>query len=194
MKVIDSKELTQTVLAAQKGDVKALALLIETTQDRLYKFCLYLCGQRPLAQDLCQDTYIKVLEHIHKLKKPEGFMPWLLTSAKNHYFDYLRSSAQKTLPLDPDFDLSDEARSSEQTEQLLELKKALGQLSAEDRLTLLLVDLEGYSYQEAAEIQGVSENAMRSRIFRARQQLLKKIDDERNETQGSTVSQVRSLV
>lgn len=182
-----AQDLVALTIRAQKGDREALAMLIEASQDQLFKFCLYLCGHRPLAQDLCQDTLIKVLEGIKKLKKPESLGAWMRTTAKNLYLDHIKSSKNRNLPLDADFDPSDANAQADGLQDRLEFKKALNRLAPETRLVLLLVDLEGYSYLEAAQILEISESAMKSRVFRARQELVDIFDSQRNENPSSIV-------
>ena len=187
MSMDDKGEIAKLVALAQKGQQAAISRLIENTQDRLFKFCVYLCGNRHLAQDLCQDTYIKVLENLPKLKNGESFSSWMLVTAKNLYFDHLRAAHQRQQAWDEDFDPADDTQRPEHMERRVELKKALAQLNPEQRLILVLVDLEGYSYMEAGTVLGVSENTVRSRVYRARQELLKVLENSRNETSSSLV-------
>ena len=87
---VQIKNLASWVVNAKKGDLEAMGYLIEQTQDKLMKFCVYLCRDAHLAQDLCQDAYIKALDKIKKLKEPQKFEIWLFQVTKNLYFDYLR--------------------------------------------------------------------------------------------------------
>lgn len=160
-------EIERLVRSAQKGDEAALSLLIQKTQSSLYRFCFYLAANKHLAQDLCQDTYIKALENIQKLKKPDKFISWLFTTAKNLFLDYQRSpqNPRRTEGLDMiESSLSHEP----QSDLRIQIQEALKQLPPDDRLVLLLVDLEGHSYGETAEILGISEDAVRSRLHKAR--------------------------
>ncbi|HEX4925767.1 MAG TPA: RNA polymerase sigma factor [Bdellovibrionales bacterium] len=158
--------MTKLVLGAQSGDEGALSDLIEATQRELFRFTYYLCGNNQLAHDLCQDTFIKVLEGIGNLKEPHRFKSWLFTMAKNLYLDHNKSSKNKG---HVSLDSSPDLESSEDKQKVMEIRQALSHLEAEERIPLLLVDLEGHSYQEAAQIIGISEDALRSRLHRARQ-------------------------
>ncbi len=167
-------DLTSHVLDAQKGQESALSYLIENTQTELFRFTFYLTGNNQLAHDLCQDTYIKVLEKIRDLKEPERFKSWLFKMAKNLYLDNIKSSKNKghtslesALP-----DLT----SNEDKQKVLEIRQALSHLETDERIPLLLVDLEGHSYEEAAQIIGISEDALRSRLHRARQTFVEKFN------------------
>jgi RNA polymerase sigma-70 factor, ECF subfamily len=167
IKAEDTDSLTQTVLAAQGGDESALAELIEQTQKELFRFAYYLTGNNQLAHDLCQDTFIKVLENISSLKEPHRFKSWLFRMAKNLYLDHIKSSKNKGhVAIDsalPDL------QSNEDKQRVLEIRQALSHLETDERIPLLLVDMEGHSYDEAAQIMGITEDALRSRLHRARQ-------------------------
>src|SRR4051812_44344219 len=86
-----SPQFTELVKAAQGGDRDALSRLIEATQDDVYRFCIYLTGEKNLAQDLTQDVFIKVVSHLKNLKEPEQFKSWLFQVAKNLFLDFIKS-------------------------------------------------------------------------------------------------------
>ena len=127
----------------------------------MFRFCLYLCGNTELAQDLCQDSFIKTLENIHRLKNPAAFKGWLFQTAKNLFLDHVKSKKNQAhgnlddipesmLPVDtPNFD------------EILETRRVLSLLQPDDRAILILIDLEEYSYLDAAKIMGISENSSR---------------------------------
>jgi RNA polymerase sigma-70 factor, ECF subfamily len=165
-------DFTALVLQAQRGDESAISDLIEMSQKDLFRFVFYLTGNNQLAHDMCQDTFIKVLENLPRLKEPERFKSWLFQMAKNLYLDHTKSSKNKghvsiesALP---------DMTSAEDKQKVLEIRQALSHIETDERLPLLLVDLEGYSYTEAAKIIGVSEDALRSRLHRARQTFAEK--------------------
>jgi RNA polymerase sigma-70 factor, ECF subfamily len=162
----ENQDLTPYVLSAQKGDESALSYLIESTQKDLFRFTYYLTGNTQLAHDLCQDTYIKVLEKIRSLKEPDRFKSWLYRMTKNLYLDHIKSSKNKGhVSLDGAIP---EMVTGEDKQKVMEIRQALSHLETEERIPLLLVDLEGYSYEEAAQMIGISEDALRSRLHRAR--------------------------
>lgn len=152
---------------AQKGDPEALSDLVKRIHDRLYRFCLYLTGNVQAAQDLCQEAYIKVMENIQTLDNPRHFVRWLFVITRNHFLDYVRSPKNKGAI---DLSIFNETLSGEgrKNEMLAQLMKSMSGLSAEDRLLLLLVCLEGETYAEAAEVVGTTEEAVRCKIYRLR--------------------------
>ena len=164
--------LDDLVQAAKDGDEEALSLLIERSQTRLYRFCLYLTGNPSLSEDLCQDTYVKVLEKLKSLRKAGDFQGWLYRTAKNLYIDqWRRAKRHEPLPLD-----SVEEHRGTPAERMpdlvLEIRAALASLDLENQVLLLLIDQQGHSYKEAAEILGLSEAAVTSRIHRVRRAFL----------------------
>ena len=164
--------LDDLVQAAKDGDQDALSLLIERSQTRLYRFCLYLTGDPRLSEDLCQDTYVKVLEKLKSLRKAGDFQGWLYRTAKNLYIDqWRRAKRHEPVPLD-----SVEERQGPRAEGMpdlvLEIRAAMASLDLKDQVLLLLIDQQGHSYKEAAGILGLSEAAVTSRIHRVRRAFL----------------------
>lgn len=169
----EQPELAQRARDAQKGDEGAAAALIEALQDRVYRFCFYLTGNSEAAQDHCQETLLKVLEKIKTLKDPDQILSWTLRIAKNQFLDQRKSMAHKTsVPLTLLAEPTSPVAPSR--EQGLQIQQAIACLEPEERIVILLVDLEGYSYEEAAEIINVSEDALRSRLHRARKAFIEK--------------------
>jgi RNA polymerase sigma-70 factor (ECF subfamily) len=164
--------LNDLVQAAKDGDRKALSLVIERSQARLYRFCLYLTGDPRLSEDLCQDTFVKVLEKLKSLRKAGDFQGWLYRTAKNLYIDqWRRGKRHEPVPLD-----SVEERRGPPAEGMpdlvLEIRAAMASLDLEDQVLLLLIDQQGHSYKEAAGVLGISEAAVTSRIYRVRRAFL----------------------
>ncbi|MFH1264045.1 MAG: RNA polymerase sigma factor [Pseudomonadota bacterium] len=175
---IDSSEtpLEPLVERARKGDESALSELVDRYQGRLYRFCFYLSGNPTVAEDLCQDTFVRVFTSLGKLKDPAKFHSWLFQISKNLFWDRLRSSG-KTETL-----LEEPSAASDSPEVHLQITRTLARMDPQDRLVLLLVDLQGHSYREAAEILEISVEAVTSRIYRARQLFVEAYDrDERKD-------------
>jgi RNA polymerase sigma-70 factor (ECF subfamily) len=156
------------VQAAREGDEKALSLVIERTQAQLYRFCLYLTGDPRLSEDLCQDTYVRVIEKLKSLREPGDFRGWLYRTAKNLYIDqWRRAKKHEVLPLDPAQECQN-APAGPMPELVIQIRGALACLDLESQVLLLLIDQQGYSYREASEILGISQAAVTSRIHRIR--------------------------
>jgi RNA polymerase sigma-70 factor (ECF subfamily) len=160
------------VEAAKNGDRQAQKHLIEATQTRLFRFCMVLCGDQVKAEDLCQETYLKALANLGKLTKPEAFMSWLFQVCRNLAVDEGRKRRERAASAE-EMDALEEPASSGFAEHHA-VHQVLSQFEPEDRWLLILVDLEEHSYAEAAEVLGLTEDAVRSRLFRLRKEFVNK--------------------
>lgn len=181
------KFLERLFHGAQQGDSQALTGIVEMTYSRLLRFCLMLAHRPELAQDLVQDTYIKFVEKVKTIERAESVVSWLFRTAQNRYFDILKSSKNKPyLEIYGNEESLAPFVSRESLEYVTQVRATMSHLKAEDRIVLLLVDLEGYSSAEAGIIMGTSDVAVRSRLQRARQRFLSVFDDATNRTAGSS--------
>jgi RNA polymerase sigma-70 factor (ECF subfamily) len=159
----------ELVPAALNNEETAKSELIKLTQAPLYKFCLLLGNSREMAEDLCQEVYIKAFRSLTQLKKPESFLSWLYQIAKNLFMDLMRAQKSTT------HIIPDEESNESTPEVILQLRQILSQFDMDDRYLILLIELEGQSYKEAADVLKTSEDAVRSKIHRLRQDFLKKL-------------------
>lgn len=166
--------LAKIVLRAQKGDESAFGEIIDHTQDRLFRFCVYLCGNPQLAQDISQDVYIKIIEKIKSVTDPDHFQTWMFSMARNLFIDHVRSPRNKEYTPVEELTKSLVIGGEDDKNFSMQVQYALGKLDPEERMVLLLVDLEGHSYDEAGKVMGVSEDAVRSRLHRARKEFVKR--------------------
>lgn len=155
------------VTNAQRGDPEAKSELILLTEKKLFKFCILLGHNRELAEDLCQETYIKAFRSLNLIKNNEAFLGWLYQIAKNIFIDLKRSKK------DLSSELTEERSSDSNIETILHVQQVLAQFESEDRYLLLLIELEGLSYKEAADMIKSTEDAVRSKIHRLRHEFLK---------------------
>lgn len=174
---LDIQYLTELVVKAQKGESDAHGALIDLTQNSLYKFCLLMSNNREVAEDLCQETYIKALQSITKLQNPKTFVGWLYQIARNLFVDHTRSAAyRKNSALEE----ADEVAVGSDMEAILNVQRILAQFAPEERFLLLLIEIEGYSYQEAGNLAGLSEDAVRSKLHRLRQLFIQRYKSEKS--------------
>lgn len=177
-KVLDNEELGALVLRIQNGEEAVQGELIDRTQERLFKFCFLLSHNREMAEDLCQEAFIKALQNIHKLQNPLTWVGWVYQIAKNLFIDHKRSAASKKNQREAsegeEVALAAASKDSEM-EVVLTVQKVLAEFEPEERFLLLLIELEGCSYKEAAEYAGMSEDAVRSRLHRLRQAFIQKM-------------------
>lgn len=163
--------LKDLVAKAAAGDKAAVRELVEATQARLFKFCLVLTGDKSRAEDLSQDAYLKALESLSSLKEHGAFIDWLFRVTKNLYIDQMRRRREQSATPES---LNEIAAESPELAEVIAVHRVLSQFEPQDRFLLVLVDMEDYSYKDASASLGISEDAVRSRLFRLRKEFVEK--------------------
>jgi RNA polymerase sigma-70 factor (ECF subfamily) len=175
-------ELT-VVERLRAGDRAAFDEVYAAFSDRLFTFLLRLTCRRDVAEDLLEETWLRLVTHAGRLKADTTLGPWLFTVARNLHVSYLRSrlledSASTGLiglwPYGVQRSSPFEDTAANELEGRLE--RALASLPAGSREAVLLVATAGLSTAEAASICQVSPEAFRKRLSRARTQLARALD------------------
>ena len=150
----------------------------------VYRFALFLSGDASRAEDLAAETFVRAWMASGRIRQ-ESIRAYLLTITRNLYRDHQRS-IRRLVALDEVRDTAEAAPSTEaliqQRHRLHEARAQLRRLAAGDRRALLLYVVREMSYAEIAEKLGISINATKSRIFRARAALLTSLADRRGGT------------
>lgn len=167
----------------REGDPSAFDAVYDEYRARLFSFIVRLSRRRDLAEDLLEETWLRLAANARRLRPDTRLGPWLFTVARNLYFSACRSRlleencATSLIGLWP---IANSAPSPFEQAAASELERrverALARLSARDREVLLLVGVEGYTAAEAAAIAGTSPQALRQRLFRARARLARELD------------------
>jgi RNA polymerase sigma-70 factor (ECF subfamily) len=161
-----------------EGDRRAFELLIERHAAAVLRLATAL-SDPATAEDAMQQTFLNVYQNAARFRGDASVRTWLLTIARNTAFR-LRGKTQREelveeplmqLGLDAGWGSDDPEAIAIAAERKGALRKALSLLSAEDREVLVLRDLEGLRGAEAAEVLGVGERALKSRLHRARLRL-----------------------
>ena len=166
--------------AARQGDVGSFNQLVLSYQSMVYNFAYRILGDRHAAADATQDAFISAFKAIGKFRGG-SFKAWLLRIVTNACYDQLRrkqrqpsTSLDALLVLDPASTqpLTDSRESPEEYTVRQDLSRAIQvgieTLPPEQRITLVLADVQGFSYQEIAGVTGVSLGTVKSRLSRAR--------------------------
>ena len=165
------------------GDPDAVDEAHRAFNPRLFNFLARLARNRDVAGDLAEETWLRLVTHARQLRPDTELGAWLFTVARNLYISYCRSRsienehATDLLGLWPSGTphvSPFEATAANQTERRLEA--AIASLPAMYREVLLLVGVEGLSPQQAASICGVTPEALRQRLHRARTLLAVRLD------------------
>jgi RNA polymerase sigma-70 factor (ECF subfamily) len=149
---LDAVYLDNLLAKIAQGDQDALAHLYQATNKTVYAYILSLIGNFADAQDLLQDTYLKIRSGAHMYQSQGKPLAWIFTIAKNLTFMKLRyAKSRPTLALSEDEGLSIEAPTS-QVEDTMVLREALLILSDTDRQIVFLHAISGMKHREIAEI------------------------------------------
>ena len=147
--------------------------LLENEIPRLRRYARALTRDRPRADDLVQDTLVRGIAKAHLWQEGTDLRSWLFTIMHNQYVNNVRRAQREQATIDVDQVASTLVKTTDPTasRQLSELDHAMGHLSKGQREVVLLVGLEGMSYDEAAKILRVPIGTVRSRLGRARETL-----------------------
>jgi RNA polymerase sigma-70 factor, ECF subfamily len=147
--------------------------------DRLYRAAWALCGSRPDAEDLVQETYARVLARPRFLRN-EDDLGYLLRALRNTFLTQKRTEGRRLRPdpLPEQFDLvaDPQAREPQAALEARDLYAAVAALPADYRDVLVAVDVTGLSYKEAARALRIPVGTVMSRLYRARQQVVRRVE------------------
>jgi RNA polymerase sigma-70 factor, ECF subfamily len=135
-----------------------------------------MCGSRELAQDLVQETYVKVLSRTRLLRRDDD-LGYLIKALRNTWYSHLRAERQRRATAAPDDPAPEElATRSTALDPLASLEasevlEALAALPQAYREAVAAVDVAGLSYAEAAKALGVRQGTIMSRVYRGREQV-----------------------
>jgi len=145
--------------------------------DRLYRAAWALCGSREQAADLVQETYARVLARPRLLRSDDD-IGYLLRALQNTFLAERRSRSRRPreAPIAEEFDVEDVRSPSPQAVlETQEVYAAVASLADDFRDVLVAIDVAGLSYKEAAKALGVREGTIMSRLYRARQQVVRQL-------------------
>lgn len=185
----DDRPLVQR---ARQGDYAAFEALVSKYERRLYGLALRIVRHRQDAEEVVQQTFLSVIEHLEDFREESTFQTWLMRIATNHALALLRKrSVRSTAEFRENHSEDDYAQvphpqyiakwretpaeiaQRRETSQLL--REALDQLDDKYRLVFVLRDMEGLSTAETAEALGISEANVKVRLLRARLMLRERL-------------------
>jgi RNA polymerase sigma-70 factor (ECF subfamily) len=178
---------------AQEGDFAAFESLVDRFQPRVYGLARRIVGQTQDAEDVTQQTFLSIIEHIDQFRGESSVAAWVLRIATNHALKVLRKrrglptvaletaadpdDSYATLP-HPEFIAQwkdNPASLAEKVELRQLLDDAVAELDEKYRLVFVLRDIEGLSVRETAEALGLTEANTKVRLLRARLQLRERL-------------------
>jgi RNA polymerase sigma-70 factor (ECF subfamily) len=179
------KDLTDSQVVQQflDGDARSFGELVERYDKRLLNFVYRTVGDRVRAQDLVQETFVRVYRHLHRFDQTKKFSTWIYTIAGNLAKNELRNRSRNPLVLFQTIKKNWEAdhRPLEWEDTKLRpddlfrkrhlremVEKSVAQLPEHHRIVFVLRELEGKTYEEIADITGCNLGTVKSRLNRAR--------------------------
>ena len=171
------------IARSRRGDLSAFNLLVERHQTLLYNLCLRTLGSPQAAEDATQEAFISAYRSLGRFRGG-AFRAWLLRIAVNACYDELRrrrarpalsldrpAHGEQEQPPEPPSPAPTLQEHAERMELARAIQAALARLPEDQRVAVVLCDVQGMDYAEIAEVMGVSLGTVKSRISRARQRL-----------------------
>ena len=175
----------ETITRAQSGDDEAFTEIIRAYRKRILGTVYRMISRGDDVEDVGQEVFVRLYDSIGQLRTPQVFEPWLYRLTVNACYDYLRRkrrevdirmadlSEEQVVAIDAALSgrRAIEDSHKEGAKELLEA--VLGRVSEEDRLLLVLKEIEGLSLKELSKVYKVNTNVLKVRLFRARKRALK---------------------
>ena len=157
---------------AQRGDERAFSIIVRAYQVPVFNYVLRLVGDRPLAEDLTQEVFLRVFQGLPRFSHGSKFTTWLFQVTKNRVLDELRATERRpraVVDLDdiPPLEVLDAP--FERLEAIDAVWRAVEGLSVDLKMALLLRDVVGLSYGEIADSLEVTLATVKWRIWKARE-------------------------
>jgi RNA polymerase sigma-70 factor (ECF subfamily) len=162
------------VRRAQGGDRRAFEQLYRLHVNRIFGLCLRMCGQRPLAEDLTQEAFIRAWEKLDSFRGDSAFFSWLYRLTVNVVLGNRRSQARHTARFVETEDLPDSPHpggAQHRPGLRVDLEAAIATLPPSARQVFVLHDVEGYKHEEIAEMMGLAAGTSKAHLHRARKLL-----------------------
>jgi RNA polymerase sigma-70 factor (ECF subfamily) len=176
----------QWIKHAQQGDSEAFGPLVQKHQQRVFSLVHHLVRRRDEVEDLAQEIFIKAFRAIRSYNFQSSFATWLSRIATNHCYDYLRherasrvsfywqmgEDRQRELENNVESQPEEELDHEERTVLRDLVDKLLGRASENDRIVLVLKELQDCSVEDIAEILKLKPTTVKVRLHRARKRML----------------------
>jgi len=185
---VDYQNTQEGVLVrrAQAGEEAAFREIVEKYQSKVFSIIHGIVRQRNDVEDIAQQVFAKVYLSIRNFDFRSSLITWIYKITVNECFDYLRKKKVRKLVYESDLS-EDEVRRVENSDPAVERQpaadlnlarrdyvvKLLSRVSEEERMLLMMKEVEGYSVEELAAMSGMNENTIKVKLFRARQKLVK---------------------
>lgn len=183
----ENMKLEDLLLLAKKGDGRAFEQIVLQTERAVYNLALSIVKKKEDAEDVTQETYLRLWRAASEIKLESSLKLYILRTARNLALDLIRKNLKRdeidTVILDAEgefeIDIADDSPDSRPDESYLHkiekevVRQSIEELPSAAREMIVLRDIEGLSYTEIAEMLGLAEGTLKSKLFRARERLRK---------------------
>ncbi len=170
------------MLDVQKGDLEAFEVLYERYHKRLFHFVLRFMKERPTAEDILQETFLRLLKGKKRFRKDSRFSTYLFTIARNLCLDTLKSWEKRHVFINRENNIERTTDKSKGPDKILEetemgkvIQNAIQTLHPDQREVLILSKYSGLSYDEIARIVNGTPAAVKQKAYRAMLSLKQKL-------------------
>jgi RNA polymerase sigma-70 factor (ECF subfamily) len=167
----DRRDDAALLRAHVAGDREAFGELVRRHRDRLWAIAIRTLGDREEAADAVQDALISAYRAADRFRGDSAVTTWLHRIVVNACLDRVRRRQNRPTVALPEVETAATALAPPDSDTALTVRAALAQLPAEQRIPLILLDMEGYSVAEIAHLLGVAEGTIKSRCARGRVRL-----------------------
>jgi RNA polymerase sigma-70 factor (ECF subfamily) len=169
-------------LADNSENIIEFTLIFNRFKKKLYNYVLNMTEDIMLAEDIIQDIFLKLYQNLDNIRSKENINFWLFTTARNEVYGYYRRKKIKTDQFNVDDVDEIEIESEENIEDELEKKEVkeliqteLNNLPVEQREVFILKEYSGLSYKVIASLMEINEELVKSRLYKVRKKLVKRI-------------------
>lgn len=164
----------EVIMLVRAGEIDAFTDIVEQYQSPIIRYLYRLTGDYEAARDLAQDTFIQAYKGILKTDSALSFRAWLYRIATNIALQHFRSKRIRSfLPFTPKEEQYLSYDNTDTHDEAMSIEQALHKIPEKQRTYMVLHFIEGFKYREIAETLGVSEESVRKRISRGRQQFIR---------------------
>jgi RNA polymerase sigma-70 factor (ECF subfamily) len=169
-------------LQEKENQIIEFTILFNKYKKRIYNYAFKMLNDKMRSDDIVQDVFIKLFENLDNIHNKQSIQFWLFKTARNQMIGFLRSTKTKKLisetadidevEISSDLSLEDEIENKELNKLIL---NELENMNEDFREVFVLKEYSGLSYKEIASLIDIDEELVKSRLYKARQKLIKKI-------------------
>ena len=173
-----ARDVAADAAAARQGDVAAFERLYHAHAGRVMALCLRLTGDRPAAEELMQDAFVRAWERLPSFRGESAFSTWMHRVTVNTFLQAARSEGRRGAHEEQteEIDALPALSISSDPGDRIDLERAIAQLPKGARTAFVLHDVEGFKHEEIAALSGIAPATVRAQLHRARRLLMEALN------------------